>query len=164
MTPEERAELKARAVLVYDGYCGLCNWVVRFCAQHDQADRLRYVPLQSDLGRELLARYGETPESLNAVSLFLNAMTSDERFVHHSDAVAWALRQLGAPWSGLGRMVGWIPRFLREWGYGLVRRVRYAVFGRYPVCPVPDPKIRSRSVGTPDASGQSAQPEFSELG
>lgn len=147
MTVEERAELKGKAVLVYDGYCGLCNWVIRFCARRDRSDRLRYVPLQSELGRELVARYGETPESLNAVSIFLNAMTSKERFLHHSDAVVWALRQLGAPWNLMGRLVGWVPRFLREWGYGVVRRVRYAVFGRYAFCPVPEPEIRSRFVG-----------------
>jgi predicted DCC family thiol-disulfide oxidoreductase YuxK len=151
MTLEQRAELKGRAVLLYDGHCGLCNRVVRFCARRDPARRMRYVPLQSEAGRELLERYGETPESLESAAIFLNAMTREERFFHHSDAVAWALRQLKAPWNWVGRLVGWVPRFLREAGYAFVGRVRYAVFGRYPMCPLPAAEIRSRFVGLTDS-------------
>jgi predicted DCC family thiol-disulfide oxidoreductase YuxK len=147
MTAEERAELKGRAVLLYDGHCGLCNRVVRFCARRDPARRMRYVPLQSEVGREMLARYGETPESLESAAIFLHAMTREERFFHHSDAVAWALRQLRWPWSLVGRLVAWTPRFLREAVYAFVGRVRYAVFGRYAVCPMPGPEISSRFVG-----------------
>jgi predicted DCC family thiol-disulfide oxidoreductase YuxK len=151
MTVEQKAELKGRAVLLYDGHCGLCNRVVRFCARRDPAGRMRFVPLQSKAGRELLDRYGESPESLESAAIFLNAMTREERFFHHSDAVAWALRQLRAPWNWFGRLVGWVPRFLREAGYWFVGRVRYAVFGRYPTCPLPSPEIRSRFVGVLDA-------------
>jgi len=150
MTAEQRSELTGRTVLLYDGHCGLCNRVVRFCAKRDPERRMRYVPLQSEAGRELLARYGETPESLGSAAIFLDAMTRRERFFHHSDAVAWALRQLRAPWSWAGRLLRWVPRFLREAGYAVVGRVRYAIFGRYPSCPVPAPEIRSRFVGVTD--------------
>jgi predicted DCC family thiol-disulfide oxidoreductase YuxK len=147
MTAEQRVELTGKAVLLYDGHCGLCNRVVRFCAKRDPMSRLRYVPLQSEIGKELLARYGETPESLGSAAIFLEAMTRRERFFHHSDAVAWALRMLRAPWNWVGSLVRWTPRFLREMGYAFVGRVRYAVFGRYSTCPDPEPEIRSRFVG-----------------
>lgn len=150
MTADQRAELTGRTVLLYDGHCGLCNRVVRFCAKRDPARKMRFVPLQSEAGKELLARYGETPESLESAAIFLETMTRRERFFHHSDAVAWALRQLNIPWRWVGRLVGWIPRFIREAGYAFVGRVRYAVFGRYPVCPVPEPAIRSLFVGVTD--------------
>jgi predicted DCC family thiol-disulfide oxidoreductase YuxK len=151
MTAEQRAELAGKVVLLYDGHCGLCNRVVRFCAKRDPARKMRYVPLQSEVGKELLARYGETPESLESAAIFLEAMTRQERFFHHSDAVAWALRQLRAPWNWLGRLVRWTPRFLREAVYAFVGRVRYAIFGRYATCPVPGAEIRSRFVGVTDA-------------
>lgn len=147
MTAEQRSELAGRAVLLYDGHCGLCNRVVRFCAKRDPEQKIRYVPLQSETGKELLARYGETAESLKSAAIFLDALTRRERFFHHSDAVAWALRMLRAPWNWVGRLVRWTPRFLREAVYAFVGHVRYAVFGRYATCPVPSPEIRARFIG-----------------
>jgi predicted DCC family thiol-disulfide oxidoreductase YuxK len=151
MTAEERGVLEGRAVLLYDGHCRLCNFVVRFCAGRDPGSAMRYVPLQSEVGREMLARYGETPESLGSAAILLYALTPKERFYTHSDAVAWALRQLKAPWRWLGWMVRWVPRTLRERLYGFVARVRYRVFGRYSRCPVPGAQIRSRFVGVAEA-------------
>ncbi|RZU41410.1 thiol-disulfide oxidoreductase DCC family protein [Edaphobacter modestus] len=151
MTAEQRAELTGRPVLLYDGHCGMCNGLVQFCAKRDFERRMRYVPLQSELGRELLTRYGETPESLESIAIFPEALTRQEQFFHHSDAVAWALRQLRAPWNWVGRMVRWTPRFLREAVYAGIGRIRYAVFGRYPVCPIPGPEIRAQFVGVTDA-------------
>jgi len=147
MTAEQRTELTGRAVVLYDAPCGLCNRFIGFCAKRDPVGRIRYVPQQSELGRELLARYGETPEALDAMAILLEAMTPGERFFHHSDAVARALQMLRAPWSRVGRLVLWTPRWLREVVYAGVRRVRYAVFGRYAACPLPGAEIRSRFVG-----------------
>lgn len=150
MTTEQKAELAGRAVLLYDGHCGLCDRLVLFCARRDPEGRLRYVPLQSEAGRELLARHGETPEPLGSAALLLDALTPREQFFHHSDAIAWALLQLRSPWRWLGQLLRWTPRLVREPVYALVRRIRYAVFGRYPSCPIPSPEIRSRFVGVSD--------------
>ena len=37
-----------------------------------------------------------------------------------------------------------VPRRLRDWGYNLVARTRYRIFGRYDACPLPTPETRSR--------------------
>lgn len=37
-----------------------------------------------------------------------------------------------------------IPRALREWGYKMVARNRYRIFGRYEACPVPSQDTRDR--------------------
>ena len=151
MTAEQRAILEGRAVLLYDGHCGFCDGLVRFCALRDPLSRMLYVPLQSELGRELLGRYRETPESLESIALFLHALTGKERFYTYSDAVSQALRQLRAPWKWVGRLVQWTPRFLREAVYRFVARVRYRIFGRYSNCPIPTTEIRSRFLGVTDA-------------
>src|SRR5580765_2997686 len=150
MTDHDRSVLEGRAVLLYDGHCGLCNFIVRFCARRDPAMRMRYVPLESEVARELLARYGETPESLGSAALFLNTLTRRERFFHHSDAVSFALRELEQPWNWFGRMVRWVPRLLRDTVYRFIGRVRYAIFGRYERCPVPSTEMRTRFVGVTD--------------
>jgi predicted DCC family thiol-disulfide oxidoreductase YuxK len=40
-------------------------------------------------------------------------------------------------WRLLAVMLQLMPRWLRDWGYGVVARNRYRVFGRYDTCPLP---------------------------
>jgi predicted DCC family thiol-disulfide oxidoreductase YuxK len=37
-----------------------------------------------------------------------------------------------------------VPRRLRDWGYGVVARWRYQIFGRYDACPLPTEETRWR--------------------
>ena len=146
MTDAERSAIEGRALLLYDGVCALCNGVVKFLMKRDRRDRFRYAPLQSELGREMLARFGilELPDG---VILIVNTLTAEERLYQRSDAVAGCLRLLGGPWRGVESALRLIPRWLREWGYGVVARFRYRVFGRYDACPVPTPEERGRLLG-----------------
>jgi predicted DCC family thiol-disulfide oxidoreductase YuxK len=142
----ERIAIEGRAVLLYDGVCGLCNGFVRLLLRHDKLDKVRYVPLQSSLGREILARFGEHSFP-DGVVLITNVLTPQERLYRRSDAVAAALQLLGTPWRLLGRALTLVPHPLREWGYAIVARLRYRVFGRYTTCPVPAPNQRNRLLG-----------------
>jgi predicted DCC family thiol-disulfide oxidoreductase YuxK len=146
MTEAERIAIEGRAVLLYDGVCGLCNGSVRFLLRHDRLDRLRYAPMQSALGREILGRLGEHSFP-DGVVLVTNVLTPQERLYRRSDAVAAALQLLGTPWRLLGRALMLVPGPLREWGYGIVARLRYRLFGRYTTCPVPAPNQRNRLLG-----------------
>ena len=50
--------MEGRALLLYDGVCALCHGMVKFLIKRDRRDRFRYAPLQSELGREMLGRFG----------------------------------------------------------------------------------------------------------
>jgi predicted DCC family thiol-disulfide oxidoreductase YuxK len=146
MTEPEHIEIEGRALLLYDGVCALCNGVVRFFLKHDKLEKLRYAPLQSPLGREMLARFGI--DSLpDGVILITNSLTPRERLYRRSDAVGAALELLSGPWRLLGRSLMLVPRRLRELAYGIVARMRYRLFGRYTTCPLPPPNQRSRLLG-----------------
>jgi len=146
MTEAERNAVEGRALLLYDGVCALCNGVVQFLMNRDRLDRFRYAPLQSSLGREVLARFG-IHEFPDGVVLVTGVLTPGERLYQRSDAVAAALELLGASWRLTGRALGLVPLPLRDWGYGMVARFRYRVFGRYDTCPIPPPEQRSRLLG-----------------
>jgi predicted DCC family thiol-disulfide oxidoreductase YuxK len=147
MTDVERNAMEGRALLLYDGVCALCNGVVQFLMKRDRLDRFRYAPLQSGLGREVLARF-DIHEFPDGVMLLSDVLTPGERLYQRSDAVALALERLGSRWWGLvGRMLRLVPHGLRDWCYGIVARFRYRVFGRYDTCPVPSPEQRGRLLG-----------------
>jgi predicted DCC family thiol-disulfide oxidoreductase YuxK len=146
MTEAERNAIEGRALLLYDGVCGLCNGVVRLLMNHDKLDRFRYAPLQSELGREMLARFN-IHSFPDGVVLLTDALTDGERIYHRSDAVETTLKLLGGWWRVLGVSVELVPRPLRDWGYGIIGRFRYRLFGRYDACPMPTPEQRSRLLG-----------------
>jgi predicted DCC family thiol-disulfide oxidoreductase YuxK len=147
MTHAEQIAIEGRALLLYDGVCALCNGVVQLLLQEDKLEKLLYAPLQSALGHETLARFG-IHAFPDGVILITNALTPSERIYHRSDAVAQALQLLPARWRLLGRAIAWIPRSLREFGYGIIARIRYRLFGRYETCPIPLPDQRRRLLGT----------------
>ena len=146
MTEPEYAEIEGRALLLYDGVCALCNGIVQFLLQHDRLERLRYAPLQSALGHEILSRVG-IHSFPDGVMLLTDALTPRERLYQRSDAVAAALTLLSRPWRLLGRLVALVPRSLREFGYGVIARIRYRLFGRYDTCPLPPLDQRRKLLG-----------------
>jgi predicted DCC family thiol-disulfide oxidoreductase YuxK len=146
MTDAERNAIEGRALLLYDGVCALCNGTVQFLMKRDKPDKFRYTPLQSNLGREVLARFN-IDIFPDGVMLLTDALTPLEHLYRRSDAVAAALQRLSSPWRLAGRVLGLLPRSLRDWGYGIVARYRYRLFGRYETCPIPTPEQRSRLLG-----------------
>jgi predicted DCC family thiol-disulfide oxidoreductase YuxK len=146
MNEGERNAIEGRALLLYDGICALCNGVVKFLMKRDRFDRFRFAPLQSEFGREVLARF-DIHSFPDGVVLITGALTPAERIYRRSDAVLESLQQLGAPWKQMGMALNLLPRFLREWSYGVIARYRYRLFGRYNACPVPSPEQRSRLLG-----------------
>jgi predicted DCC family thiol-disulfide oxidoreductase YuxK len=146
MTEVERNAIQGRALLLYDGVCALCNGVVHFLMKRDRLDKFRYAPLQSALGREVLSRF-EIHRFPDGVMLLTDALTPSGRLYQRSDAVVKGLQLLGASWGFLGRLLRLTPRPLRDWGYGIVARLRYRLFGRYDTCPIPPPEQRSRLLG-----------------
>lgn len=146
MTEAERNAIEGRALLLYDGVCALCNGSVKFMMKRDRLDRFRYAPLQSELGREMLARF-DIHRFPDGVVLATDALTPGEGIYHRSDAISQSLQRLGAPWRLAGKLLAMLPRPLRDWGYGVVARYRYRLFGRYDTCPVPSPEQRSRLLG-----------------
>ena len=126
-------------IVLFDGVCSLCEGVVRFVITRDPDARLRFTPLQSDLGRMLLQRYGYDPAKIDAV-VFVDADGAHDR----STAALRLARHLRAPWRWLGRPLLWIPKRWRDVVYDFVARHRFQWFGRRDACLVPTPELRAR--------------------
>jgi predicted DCC family thiol-disulfide oxidoreductase YuxK len=57
------------------------------------------------------------------------------------------MRALGWPWS-MARVLLFLPRSWSDRYYATIARNRYAMFGKYETCPLPDdPAIAERMVG-----------------
>ncbi len=143
-----RSQLEGRPVLLFDGVCVFCNRTVQFLIRHDREAVLRFVPLESPLGQALLAQFN-AQQGPEGVILITNTLTPSARLSRRTEAFSDALQLLPPPWSIVGKALRLVPRFLREFAYGLFARYRYRLFGRHATCPIPPPEQRSRILGIP---------------
>lgn len=68
----------------------------------------------------------------------------DERAQICSDAVVALLHELPQPWLAAGTILKLVPRPLRDFGYRLIARWRYRIWGRLESCPLPISEERER--------------------
>jgi predicted DCC family thiol-disulfide oxidoreductase YuxK len=145
-------------LLLYDGVCGLCNRLVQFILRRDPGGVFRFASLQSPLARRILARHGADATDLDTVYIVVNSDQPDEQLLPRSDAVIFILRHLGgaavptqatptsgsSSWRAVGLVLQLVPRRVRDWGYGMIAKTRYRIFGRYDACPLPSEDTRGR--------------------
>jgi predicted DCC family thiol-disulfide oxidoreductase YuxK len=130
-------------ILLYDGVCGLCNRMVQFVLRRDREAVFRFAALQSALAGRVLARHGTRVGEMDTFYAVINLELADERLLARSDAVIFVLKQLGV-WRFSGVFLQFLPRALRDWGYGIIARNRYRIFGRFDSCVLPSPENRER--------------------
>jgi predicted DCC family thiol-disulfide oxidoreductase YuxK len=140
-------------VLLFDGVCGLCNWTVRVVIRLDRRGGIRFAPLGGAFAAGVLEHH---PELRDVDSLVLverpsvggHAAAADPsrrrvRVHVKSAAVLRLAHHLGGPWRALG-ILKVVPGRVLDWGYNLVARHRYAVFGRFAERPPPPVDTQAR--------------------
>jgi len=129
-------------LIIFDGVCNLCEASVNFIIRHDKTGVFRFVPSQSELGRELQQRYDVNTAGLDTVVLIRHGQIFTE-----SDAALRIAAAFDGPWRLLN-LVRWIPRPARNWAYRRIASNRYRWFGRKDVCLMPTPELRDRFLET----------------
>ncbi len=112
-----------RAVLFYDGGCGLCHLSVRSLLAVDRTGALRFAPLGGPTFREQVA---ESDRAALPDSLVLR--TADGRLLVRSAAVLESLRLLGGFGKRLAGIARVVPTPLADRLYAGVARVRSRLF------------------------------------
>jgi predicted DCC family thiol-disulfide oxidoreductase YuxK len=104
--------------------------------RHDRHRIFRFASLQGETAKRMVPTYAEEA-GLSTVVL----ITDDGEYVR-STAVARVLKRLGGFWSFLGSFMLLLPKAVRDWGYRLVSRNRYRIFGKKDSCRLPTPAER----------------------
>ena len=129
-----------KAVIVFDGVCGLCSGFVRFVAARDRPRQFRFIAAQSPLGQALFRHYG-----LDPVNYESNLLIADGRVTVKMDAVVGIASRLGGIWR-LGKVFGYLPGRLADRMYEAIARNRYRWFGKFDQCIRPDASWRDRVI------------------
>lgn len=125
-------------IVLFDGVCNLCHGFVQFIVPRDTEGQFHFASLQSDVGQDLLSEHGLEDHDLESVVL----IEGDECYVK-SAAVIRIAQLLG----GVYRLLGpfrFLPRRVRDWGYDLVAKHRYRIFGQKDQCMMPQGNVQER--------------------
>ena len=138
---------RGQHLLLYDGVCGLCDRLVQAVLARDRAEVFHFASLQSPAAKVVLERFGRNPDALNTLYVVVNYQSAAPRLLSKGNAALFVSDTLGWPWKA-ARLLGVLPRVVLDWGYDLVARHRYRVFGRFDQCVLPRPEHRDRFVDT----------------
>ena len=143
---EETIDIGDRLLVVFDGYCGLCNGAVQWLLRRDRGNRFRFVALESEKIAGVLARHSlcGLDSASGTMVVVRDVGRAAESVVVRSDAVVTLLRELPRPWPWVGAALRWIPRSVRDLGYRIIARWRYRIWGRLESCPIPTREERER--------------------
>ena len=122
----------AEGVVLFDGYCHLCDRSVQFVLDHDRRRVFRFAPSQSPGAAPFLARCG-----LGAAPGTIVFVERDGWSVRSTAAIRMA-RRLGLPWS-LATIALIVPAALRDVAYRVIARNRVRWFGQRDTCRIPTP-------------------------
>lgn len=125
-------------LILFDGVCNLCAWAVRFIIERDPRDIFRFVSLQSDMGKRLLAQHGIDPARTDSFVLIENGTAFTE-----STAALRVAKRLHRAWPLFYAGII-LPRFVRDPVYRFIARNRYRWFGKQDSCMMPTPELRAR--------------------
>jgi predicted DCC family thiol-disulfide oxidoreductase YuxK len=130
-----------RALLFYDGACGLCHRTVRFLLAEDpRGEAFRFAPLAS-VAFESAIPEGERARLPDSLVLLL----PDARVLVRARAVIEIGKRLGGLWRAAALLVSLLPRSPLDFAYDVVARVRGRVFSRpLAACPRVPAYLRER--------------------
>lgn len=125
---------------MFDGECVLCSGFFRFITRVDRAERFHFAHAQSAFGHALFQALDLPVDDFET-----NLIIVDGVIHTHLDSFAAAMRAVGWPWRALA-VVRFVPGPAKMFLYNRIARNRYAIFGRYDTCMMPDPQVMARFI------------------
>ena len=126
------------AILLFDGYCNLCNSSVQFVLKHEKNADLLFTSLQSETGINLLKQYNINPLNLDSLVFIKN------NTVYTKSSAALRLTPYLKGLYPLLYALLIVPPFIRNAVYDYVARNRYKWFGKSDSCMMPDKAVVKR--------------------
>ena len=126
----------AHPVILFDGFCNLCNGGVRFIIRRDRSRRFRFAPLES-------SAFPHSPRSGEGGTFLL---LEEGRRCDRSTAVLRIALHLGWPWKLAYAFIA-VPPAWRDALYDFIAAHRYAWFGTRDRCMTPPPEWADRFPG-----------------
>ena len=126
-------------LILFDGYCALCNGAVKFILKFDRKKKFLFSPLNSETGTKWKFKYA-IPEHLDSIVVITN-----DNYRSKSDAALFIAKRLGGVFH-LARVFYGLPEKYRDGIYDWIATNRYRWFRKYESCMIPRPEDKDRFI------------------
>lgn len=130
---------KDKKIILFDGVCNLCDKTVQFIIKHDRKDVFRFVPIQSDLGQEIISHIGIDISKTDSIIFY----EPGHAYYCKAQAAIKIAKELGGIYSLMG-VFSVLPNWLSDKVYDYVARNRYKWYGKKDECMIPTPEMRAK--------------------
>ena len=125
-------------IVLFDGVCNLCCFLVKFIIRRDPDKRFRFTSLQSAKGQQILLD-SELPVLDDNSVVYVR----DGKYYYRSSAILKILVDLGGLWKTFYVCII-IPVVIRDYLYSIIAKTRYRIFGKRSTCLVPTSELKDR--------------------
>lgn len=130
---------KGKKIILFDGVCNLCDSAVQYIIKHDRKDIFRFVPLQSELGQQILKHIGINPINIDSIILYEPGIA----YYYKSSAAMGIAKSLGG-FFHFGTVFRVIPTGIGNFLYDYIAKNRYKWHGKKESCMIPAPELRAK--------------------
>tara|TARA_B100000427_G_scaffold245291_1_gene208331 strand:- start:266 stop:664 length:399 start_codon:yes stop_codon:yes gene_type:complete len=116
-----------KEIIVYDGICVLCNFIIRWVIKNDK----NHLFLISSLQSQFIKNNFPDLNKIDSIAVIIN----DQKFLNKGKAIKHILKNL-KKLIIIRFMISVIPIFLLNIFYDIIAKTRYKVFGKYESCPI----------------------------
>ena len=116
-----------KEIIVYDGICVLCNFIIRWVIKNDKNHLFSISSLQS----HFIKNNFPDINTIDSIAVIIN----DQKFLNKGKAIKHILKNL-KKLIIIRFMISVIPIFLLNIFYDIIAKTRYKVFGKYESCPI----------------------------
>ena len=125
-------------IILFDGVCNFCNRTINIILKYDKQSYFQFAASQSNAGINLLQQFKLDQKASASVILIDN-----EKVYTKTDAVIQIAKHLSG-WPRLFIGLKYVPKPLRDFGYDVIAKNRYILFGKRETCRIPEQSIRHR--------------------
>jgi len=126
-----------KALVLFDGYCNLCNGAVKFILRRDAKSHFYFASLSWPVAEPVLQSSKEI-KNIDSIIVY------DGKTIYTKSSAALKIsNHLSGLWPVLG--IFWIiPKFIRDAFYNFIANNRYRWFGKKDTCMMPESDISHR--------------------
>jgi len=130
---------KDKKIVLFDGFCNLCDSSVQFIIRHDKNDVFRFLPLQSELGQQVIRYIGIDTAKTDSIILYEPGIA----YHYKADAAISIAKTIGGVYALMG-VFSLVPKAIANAVYDYVARNRYKWYGKKESCMMPTPEIKAK--------------------
>ena len=124
-------------IILFDGVCNFCNRMVNFAIRNDKKGKLKFAPLQSEIGVNLKKQFQISPTADTVIFIENGkSYTYAKAAIRISKYLDWPAKAFN--------VFRIIPSFISQPLYKWFAKRRYKWFGKKETCMIPTADIKAR--------------------